>query len=98
MTVEAFATLLVQEMEADQSTAFVDTLIRDARAAIKAGKGTVASLVSSGVNGKSFGRQVHLTALDILAACRSALAQYLNDGDDDLTVASSRPDFSQLCR
>lgn len=98
MTVEAFASLLVQEMEADQSTAFVDTLIKDARAAIKAGKGTIASLASSGLNGKSFQRQVHLSAIDILAACRSALQQYLNDGDDDLTVSSSRPDFSNLVR
>jgi hypothetical protein len=98
MTVETFADILAQEMEADQSTAFVDSLIKDARAAIKAGKGTIASLSNSGLNGKTFTRQVHLSAAEVLQACRFALAQYLNDGEDDTRVSSSRPDFSQMCR
>lgn len=98
MTVAEFTKVLVAEMEADQSTAFVDGLLRDARAAIKAGKGTIGSMTSGSLNGKTFQKQIDLTALEMLQACRAALKQYLNDGQDDDEVSATYPDFRNLVR
>lgn len=98
MTVAEFTQMLVAEMEADQSTAFVDCLLKDARAAIKAGKGTVGSLINGSGNGKSFQKAITLGPAEVLSACRSALKQYLNDGADDDQVSATYPDFRGLIR
>lgn len=97
-TVDEFVQILVAEMEADQSTAFVDKLLKDARAAVLTGKGTLASLTQSGVNGKTFSRTVDLTAAQVLNACRQALKIYLDDGENDDRVSTTYPDFGNLVR
>lgn len=95
MTADDFVNVLVAEMEADESTAFVDQLLKDARAQIKAGKGSVGTLTSSALNGKSFQRQVQFNAADMLDICRRAIRRYTL-GDDDTEVSATRPDFRGL--
>lgn len=95
MTVREFTQVLVAECEADQSTAFVDSLIKDARAAMGAGKGSVGSITSGSVNGKSFTKQIDLSPLEVLSAARLARQAYLGDED---RVASTYADFSCLNR
>lgn len=94
MTVDEFAKVLADEIEADGGdTAFVDSLICRARAAIKNGKGELRSLLASGINGKSFSSAVHLNAAEVLDACRQALR--IAAGTDD-RVSATYPDFSGL--
>ena len=97
-TVDEFVNVLVAEMEADQSTALVDKILKDARAKMLAGNGIMGALSQSGVNGKTFTRTVELTPIQVVNACRQALKQYLNDGDDDDRVSASYADFSSLIR
>lgn len=98
MTLDEFTHALVAEMEADESTAFVDALLKDARALIRKGKGTVGTLTSSSLNGKSFQRQVQFTAVQVLSACRRALKLYLGDGEGDDEVSATYPNFSEITR
>lgn len=95
MTADDFVNVLVAEMEADESTAFVDQLLKDARAQIKAGKGTAGTLTSSALNGKSFSRSVQFSAVEMLDICRRAIRRYTL-GDDDTEVSATRPDFRGL--
>ena len=95
-SVDEFVNVLVAEMEADQSTALVDSILKDARAKLKNGKGEIGSLTASGVNGKSFNRVVELSALQVVNACRQALKIYLSDGEDDDRVSATYPDFRNL--
>lgn len=95
MTADDFVNVLVAEMEADDSTAFVDKLRKDARAQITAGKGTVGTLTSSALNGKSFQRQVEFTAAEMLDICGRAIRRYTL-GDDNDEVSATRPDFRGL--
>lgn len=97
-SVEEFVQILVAEMQADQSTALVDAILKDARAKLKAGKGSIGTLTQSGVNGKTFTRQVDMTAIQLIDACRRALKIYLNEGEDDDIVSATYPDFSCLHR
>lgn len=97
-SVEEFVQVLVAEMEADQSTALVDAILKDARAKLKSGKGSIGTLTQSGVNGKTFTRQVDMTAIQLVDACRRALRIYLNAGEDDDIVSSTRADFSSIDR
>lgn len=96
--VDEFVQVLVAEMEADHSTALVDAILKDARAKLKAGKGTVGSLTASGVNGKTFTRTVDLGPVEVISACRQALKIYLSDGEDDDRVSSTYADFISLVR
>lgn len=97
MNTDEFVNILVSEMEADGSTALCDKLLKDARAAILQGKGTIGHLTSSALNGKSFQRNVEFSALQVLQCCRRALAMYASeDGDDDNTVSATRPDWRGL--
>ncbi|WP_395736288.1 hypothetical protein [Prosthecobacter sp.] len=98
MTVESFALVLVAEMEADQSTALVDAILKAARKKLLQGNGTVGTLIQSGVNGKTFQRQVDLDCAQVIDACRRALKMYLNDGEDDDQVSATYPDFSGIIR
>ncbi len=98
MTVAEFTQVLVAEMEADKSTAFVDGLLKDARAAIRNGKGSVGSLTSGSLNVKSFQKQINLSPMQLLAACRSALKEYVNDGENDDQVSATYPDFRGMIR
>jgi len=94
MTPADFILVLVAEIEADGSTAICDRLIKDARASILSGKGTIGHLTSSALNGKSFQRQVDFSAVQILDCARRALITYASeDGDDDNTVSSTRADW-----
>ena len=97
-SVDEFAQVLVAEMEADQSTALVDAILRDARAKLRSGKGSMGAITQSGVNGKTFTRQVELTPVQVVSACRRALKIYLNDGDGDDIVSATYPDFSCMHR
>lgn len=96
MTDDAFVNVLVDEMESTQSVSFVEQLRKDARAKILAGKGEIGSLTSSALNGKSFGRNVELSAVRVLDCCNRALKIYLNDGADDDVVSATRPDFRYM--
>lgn len=95
MSVNEFTQVLVAEIEADENTDFVMALLADARAAITSGKGTIASLTSSSLNGKAFTRTVDLSPVQVLQACRAALA--IAAGVDDQVSATS-PDFRNLIR
>jgi hypothetical protein len=97
-SVEEFVKVLVAEMEADQSTVLVDKILKQARAKLTSGNGSIGTLTQSGVNGKTFTRQVELTANQLVDACRRALKIYLNDGEDDDQVSVTYPDFSNLVR
>lgn len=96
MTAEEFVNVLVAECEADESTAFVDQIRRDARAKVQAGKGTVGTLTSSALNGKSFAQQVQFSALETLNCCTRALKIYLSDGENDDVVSATRADFREM--
>ncbi|MBK8037683.1 MAG: hypothetical protein IPK22_11190 [Verrucomicrobiaceae bacterium] len=98
MTVEDFAAVLLAEMQADESTSFVDSIMKEARAALKKGGGNLSSLLNAGVNGKSFTKAVHLNAAQVLDACRRAINAYANDGHDVDEVSATYPDFSTLHR
>lgn len=98
MTVAEFTQILVSEMEADASTDFVDKMLKQARAQVAAGNGSLSSLTNTSLNGKSAARVVELTAAQTLKACRDALKIYLSDGDNDDTVTSTYADFSLLSR
>jgi len=98
MTVDEFVNVLVAEMEADQSTCIVDKMLKAARAKMAAGNGSIGTLTQSGVNGKNFTRQVDMTPIQIVNACRQALKQYLNDGEDDDRVSASYADFGSMIR
>jgi len=97
-TVAEFVNVLVAEMQADQSTALVDGMLKDARAKLAAGKGMIGTLTQSGVNGKNFTRQVDMTPIQVVNACRQALKQYLDDGSNDDMVSASYADFSCIIR
>lgn len=97
-SVDEFVQVLVAEMEADQSTALVDAILKEARAKLKTCKGTVGNLTASGVNGKTFTRTVDLGPVEVINACRQALKIYLSDGEDDDRVSSTYADFSGLNR
>lgn len=96
MTADDFVNVLVAECEADDSTAFVDQIRKDARAKVLAGKGSIGTLTSSALNGKSFSQQVQFTALEVLDCCRRALRVYLSDGDNDDVVSATRADFREM--
>jgi hypothetical protein len=98
MTVDEFVNVLVAEMEADGSTDLVDEMQKAARAKMAAGNGSIGTLTQSGVNGKNFTRQVDMTPIQIVNACRQALKQYLDDGDNDDRVSASYADFSCIAR
>ncbi len=98
MTVDEFVNVLVAEMEADGSPAIVQQMLKDARAKMIAGKGSIGTLTQSGVNGKNFTRQVDMTPIQIVNACRQALKQYLDGGDNDDRVSASYADFSCIAR
>jgi hypothetical protein len=95
MTADDFVNVLVAEMEADGTTAFVDQLLKDARAQIRGGKGTVGTLTSAALNGKSFAKQVTFNAAEMLDICRRAIRRYTL-GEDDTEVSATRPDFREF--
>ena len=97
-SVDEFVNVLVAEMEADQSTALVDSILKDARAKLKNGKGEIGSLTASAVNGKSFTRTVDLSPVQVIDACRQALKIYLSDGEDDDRVSATYSDFGSIVR
>lgn len=94
-SVDEFALVLVREMEADQSTALVDGLLKQARAKLKSGNGSIGTLTQAGANGKTFTRQIELTPAQLVNACRQALDIFA--GDDD-RVSTSYGDFSCIQR
>ncbi len=98
MTVEDFAAVLLAEMQADESTSFVDSIMKEARAALKKGGGNLSSLLNAGVNGKTFTKAVHLNAAQVLDACRRALNAYFNGGFDVDEVSATYPDFTSIHR
>ena len=98
MTVDEFVNVLVAEMDADGSTDLVKKILKAARAKMAAGNGSIGTLTQSGVNGKNFTRQVDMTPIQIVNACRQALKQYLDGGDNDDRVSASYADFSCIAR
>ncbi len=98
MTVDEFTSVLVAEMEADGSTSLVDKILKDARAKMTGGKGSMGTINSSSLNGKSFTRTVELSAIQVVSACRQALKIFANDGAGDDSVSSTYADFSCINR
>ena len=98
LTLDQFTDFLLTDALDTGSTAFIDKLLKAAREAILAGNGTLGDLTSSGLNGKSFTKQITLSSAEVAAACRTALRRYAGDGDDADEVRSTNPDFSALIR
>lgn len=73
-----FVEFLVAEMDATDSTTFVDDLLTAAKAKLQ-GKGELAFLASGTLNGKAFSRSKELSAQEIALACRRALQLYNDD-------------------
>ena len=67
-----FIAFLVAEIEAGNS-AYVDTLLASAKAAILAGGGNIAPLTSSSLNGKSFSKTLEMNCAEVASACRAAI-------------------------
>ena len=86
---------LVEISTADESTEYAEDLLTAARTAISGSGAGLSSLISSGVNGKTFSRALHLSAVEVARACQRAIAIY---NDTDTEVAASYPDFRGLVR
>lgn len=93
--IDDFVEYLVDVSIGDGDTTYVDDLLAKARESIKEGNGTMSSLTGSSVNGKSFNRAIHYTALDVARACQKALRIY-NDEDD--SHSATYADFRGLRR
>jgi hypothetical protein len=78
-----------------QSQTLMRTLRARALSDITSGGSTVSSLLSSGVNGKTFTRMVHLGPIETARAAQEAIAIY-NDAETE--VASTYADFRNLNR
>lgn len=95
MTVADFTRFLVAEIEAaDGDTTWVEQLLTDAKAKITAGQGDLGTLINSGLNGKSFTRQLVFSAADVAAAARAALDQV--EAESAAGGSLSYADFSML--
>lgn len=75
-----FIAFLVAEIEAGNS-AFVDTLLATAKAAILAGGGNISPLTGSSLNGKSFSKTLQMNCAEVASACRAAIIAC----DEDIT-------------
>jgi hypothetical protein len=98
---DEFTEFLVEVIEADGNTAYVSNLLANARASIAGGKGTIASITGSSLNGKTFNRSVHLTPMEVARACQRALKIHAGqsaDSDGDDAIVSTYPDFRSLSR
>jgi hypothetical protein len=80
---------LLADLEATESTTYATALLTAAKAQITAGGGQLGFINSASLNGKNFGKQLVLTALDTALAARKALDDY----DDDGQVQITNPDF-----
>lgn len=76
---------LLADMEATESTTYATAVLTAAKAKITAGSGALTMINNSSLNGKNFGRQIVLTALDAAAAARAALNAYDVDVDSEPT-------------
>ena len=74
MSAAEFTSFLVDEIEASNA-AFVNELLANARAAITAGKGTIAPLLTGSVNGKSFTRELQMGPAEVAICCRNAIKE-----------------------
>lgn len=74
--IDEFIDFLIECCESDENTLYAEQLLNDARKAIAEGRGTVASLTSSSINGKSFSKTVHLSPIEVARACQLAIADY----------------------
>jgi hypothetical protein len=92
---DLFVELLVTKSNADEDTAFAEAVLARALSDITSGGSTVSSLLSSGVNGKTFTRMVHLGPIETARAAQEAIAIY-NDAETE--VASTYADFRNLNR
>lgn len=84
---------LVADLEATDNTEFATELLDDAKAKIRAGKGSALQINSGSQNGKSFQGQIVCTSIDVGNAARAALDSYA-DGNEPtgFTVV----DFSRM--
>jgi hypothetical protein len=72
---------------------FINTLLTNAKAKISGGKGEVAPLTEGSVGGKTWQREIKLSALEVAAACRTAL-DFLDE--DEKAVSGTNLDFSEI--
>lgn len=86
---------LVEVCEEDEDTDYTVALLASARSAISGSGAGLSSLISSGVNGKTFTRALQLSALEVARACQKAIKIY---EDEETDVASTTPDFRNLQR
>jgi hypothetical protein len=92
----ALSEVLLDVIESDGSTRFVDQLYCDAKAALLAGKGTVGSLTQSSVNGKSFTKTADMNPAMVMRACQLALADHTANGTG--TARATYADFRGMER
>jgi hypothetical protein len=88
MTQDELVDVLVAEIE-DGNEEFVTSLRDRARDQLAAGGGQLAPLTEASLNGKTFRRDVRLDCVEVLHACRIALAQA-----DGSAVQTTSLDFS----
>jgi SOS response regulatory protein OraA/RecX len=86
---------LVEVSTADEDTDYAEALLASAKTAISGSGAALSSLISSGLNGKTFSRAVHLSAVEVARACQQAIAIY---NDEETEVASTYADFRNLNR
>jgi hypothetical protein len=86
-----FTQFLVDECEDTESTAFVDSLLASAKAAILEGNGAVAFVQAASANGKTVHQFKEFTCAEVAEACRKALRIYADTPGSGPIVF---PDFS----
>jgi hypothetical protein len=72
---------------------FINALLAAAKNKITGGKGEVAPLTQGMVGGKTWMREIKLSALEVASACRAAL-DFLNE--NELGVSGTNLDFSEV--
>jgi hypothetical protein len=72
---------------------FINALLANAKSKITGGKGEVAPLTQGMVGGKTWMREIKLSALEVAAACQAAL-DLLNE--DEPGVSGTNLDFSEV--
>ncbi len=88
-----FVDFLVGVCEADSSTTYAAALLTSAKTAISGSGAGLSSMISAGLNGKTFSRAVHLSAVEVARACQLAIAIY---GETETEVSASYADFSAI--
>ncbi|HKP92974.1 MAG TPA: hypothetical protein VJS88_03685 [Chthoniobacterales bacterium] len=98
MTVADLTDFLVADAQAadpdSPDLTFINAMLTAAKDKMTGGKGEVAPLTEGSVGGKTWARNIRLSALEVAAACRAAL-DFLNE-DGEQAVSGTNLDFSEI--